>query len=119
MEQLFFIIFAAIAIASALAVVTMRNPVHSAIFLMVTMLQVAALFVLLRAPFLAAVQVFIYIGAVMVLFLFVVLVLDVKKISMGAFSIKGRSFVVLAIVVITVEMVVIMLKSPFTDKKFI
>ncbi len=79
MEQLFFYIFAAVAVVSALLVITSRSAVHSALFLIVCLLQVAALFVLLRAPFLAAVQVFIYVGAVMVLFLFAVMVLDVGR----------------------------------------
>jgi len=79
MELLFFYIFAIVAAASAVAVITARNPVHSAVFLILCFVQVAALFILLRAPFLAAVQVFIYVGAVMVLFLFVVLVLDMGR----------------------------------------
>lgn len=83
MEQIFFYIFAAIAVITAVAVVSVRNPVHSALYLIVCFLQVAAIFILLRAPFLAAVQVFIYVGAVMVLFLFAVMVLDVGKESFG------------------------------------
>lgn len=79
MELIFFYIFAITAVASAIAVISLRNPVHSAFFLIVCLLQVAAVFILLRAPFLAAVQVFIYVGAVMVLFLFVVLVLDIRE----------------------------------------
>ncbi len=75
-EQIFFYIFAILAVASAISVVTSRNPVHSAIYLIVTLLQVAAIFILLRAPFLAAVQVFVYVGAVVVLFLFAVMLLD-------------------------------------------
>lgn len=79
MEQLFFYIFAFIAVVSAVCVISVRNPVHSALFLIICLLQVAAVFVLLRSPFLAAVQVFIYVGAVMVLFLFAVMVLDVGR----------------------------------------
>jgi len=79
MEQLFFYIFAAIAVMSALAVITVKNPIHSAIFLIICLLQVAAIFILLRSPFLAAVQVFIYVGAVVVLFLFAVMMLDIGK----------------------------------------
>lgn len=79
MELIFFYIFAILAVSSAIAVISLRNPVHSAFFLIICLLQVAAIFILLRAPFLAAVQVFIYVGAVMVLFLFVVLVLDIRK----------------------------------------
>ena len=83
MEQLFFYIFAFIAIVSALAVIMAKNPVHSAIYLILCLLQAAAIFVLLRSPFLAAVQVFIYVGAVIVLFLFVVMVLDIGKERFG------------------------------------
>jgi len=83
MEQIFFYIFAIVALASAIAVISLRNPVHSAIFLMVCFLQVAAIFILLRSPFLAAVQVFIYVGAVIVLFLFAVMVLDLGREKLG------------------------------------
>ena len=83
MEQIFFYIFAIVAVASAIAVISVRNPVHSAVYLIVCFLQVAAIFILLRSPFLAAVQVFIYVGAVMVLFLFAVMVLDIGKESFG------------------------------------
>ncbi|MBI5588349.1 MAG: NADH-quinone oxidoreductase subunit J [Deltaproteobacteria bacterium] len=79
MEQLFFYIFALVAVVSAVLVVSVRNAVHSAFYLIICLLQVAALFILLRSPFLAAVQVFIYVGAVMVLFLFAVMVLDIGK----------------------------------------
>ena len=79
MEQLFFYIFAAIAVISALGVITAKNPIHSAVFLIASLLQVAAIFILLRSPFLAAVQVFIYVGAVVVLFLFAVMMLDIGK----------------------------------------
>lgn len=83
MEQLFFYAFAIMAVISALCVVSVRSAVHSAFFLVVCLLQVAAIFVLLRFPFLAAVQVFIYVGAVMVLFLFAVMVLDIGKETFG------------------------------------
>lgn len=76
MEQLFFYVFAAIAVISAICVISLRNAVHSAFFLIICLLQVAAIYILLRAPFLAAVQVFIYVGAVMVFFLFAVMVLE-------------------------------------------
>ena len=62
-----------------MAVISMKNPVHCAVALITCLLQIAALFVLLRSPFLAVVQVFIYVGAVMVLILFVILVLNIGK----------------------------------------
>ena len=83
MEQLFFFIFAFIAVVAAIAVVSVKNPVHSAVYLIICLFQVAAIFILLRAPFLAAVQIFIYVGAVMVLFLFAVMVLDLGKERLG------------------------------------
>jgi NADH-quinone oxidoreductase subunit J len=77
MELIFFYIFAALAAVTALGVITLRNPVYSAVCLIICLLQVAALYILLRSPFLAAVQIFIYVGAVMVLFLFAVMTLDI------------------------------------------
>ncbi|MBI4461409.1 MAG: NADH-quinone oxidoreductase subunit J [Acidobacteria bacterium] len=71
--QATFYFFAAVAVVSAILVITRRNPVHSAIFLIVTLLSVAGLYLQLRAEFLAAVQIILYIGGVMVLFLFVIL----------------------------------------------
>ena len=83
MEAIFFYIFAGMAVVSATGVITVRNPVHSAVCLIICLLQVAALYILLRSPFLAAVQIFIYVGAVMVLFLFAVMMLDISKERMG------------------------------------
>lgn len=79
MEQVFFYIFSIIAVISAISVISARSAVRSAFYLIITLMQVAAIFILLRSPFLAAVQVFIYVGAVMVLFLFAVMVLDIGR----------------------------------------
>ncbi len=79
METAFFLLFAGMAVLSALVVVVARNPVHSALSLMVCFDQFAALFILLGSPFLAVIQIFVYVGAVMVLFLFVIMMLDVRK----------------------------------------
>ena len=69
-EQLLFYLFALISIASALLAVTRKNPVVSAVFLIVCMFSLAAIYVLLNAFFLAAVQVIVYAGAVLMLFVF-------------------------------------------------
>lgn len=114
MEQLFFFIFAALAIASALGVVSVRNPVHSALSLMVCLFQVAALFVLLRSPFLATVQVFIYVGAIMVLFLFVIMMLDVRKATIERFIPGGHLFVMVVLVVLISEIFFIVRRSRLT-----
>jgi NADH-quinone oxidoreductase subunit J len=80
-----FYTFATILVGSALGVITARNPVHSALFLVLAFVQSAALWLLIEAEFLAIVLVLVYVGAVMVLFLFVVMMLDinVEKIREG------------------------------------
>ncbi len=72
-----FYLFAAVAVASALMVVLSRNPVHSVLWLILTFFSAAGLFVLLGAEFVAMLLVIVYVGAVMVLFLFVVMMMDV------------------------------------------
>jgi NADH-quinone oxidoreductase subunit J len=74
---LFFYLFSAICIASALMVIASRNPVHSVLFLILAFVNAAGLFLLLGAEFLAMILVVVYVGAVAVLFLFVVMMLDV------------------------------------------
>ena len=79
MEPLFFWILAVGLVVSASALVAFRNPVTNAVCLVVALVIQAALFITLEAFFLAAVQVIVYAGAVMVLFLFVIMLLDVKE----------------------------------------
>jgi NADH-quinone oxidoreductase subunit J len=74
---LFFYLFAAVAIAAAVMVIAARNPVHSVLFLILAFFNGAGLFILLGAEFLAFILVIVYVGAVAVLFLFVVMMLDV------------------------------------------
>jgi NADH-quinone oxidoreductase subunit J len=73
-----FYTFAVILVGAALGVITARNPVHSALFLVLAFVQSAALWLLIEAEFLAIVLVLVYVGAVMVLFLFVVMMLDIN-----------------------------------------
>jgi NADH-quinone oxidoreductase subunit J len=75
---LLFYAFAAILIVAALGVITTRNPVHAALFLVLAFVQSAALWLLIEAEFLAIALVLVYVGAVMVLFLFVVMMLDIN-----------------------------------------
>src|SRR5437773_4982480 len=77
LAALAFYLFAAILIASAVMVIAARNPVHSVLFLILTFFNAAGLFVLMGAEFLAMILVVVYVGAVAVLFLFVVMMLDV------------------------------------------
>jgi NADH-quinone oxidoreductase subunit J len=77
-QTLFFWIFAVITVLSAFKVISSRNPVHSALYLVLTFISCAAIWILLRAEFLAITLVLVYVGAVMVLFLFVVMMLDIN-----------------------------------------
>ena len=77
-QALAFYLFAVVLIASAVMVVSARNPVHSVLFLILAFFNAAALFVLLGAEFLAMILVVVYVGAVAVLFLFVVMMLDIN-----------------------------------------
>ena len=77
MTAVAFYVFAAILIASAVMVVTSRNPVHSVLFLILAFFNAAALFLIAGAEFLAMILVIVYVGAVAVLFLFVVMMLDI------------------------------------------
>jgi NADH-quinone oxidoreductase subunit J len=79
MELLFFYIFAGVAIVSAIMVVVNKNVLHAVLFLILTFFCVAAIYIILRAEFLAAVQVLLYIGAIMVLFIFTVLLINVMQ----------------------------------------
>src|SRR5215212_9983795 len=76
MPLLVFMVIGTIAVAASILVVAMRNPVHSALFLLLTFLCVAVLFVIKAAEFVAAVQVLVYAGGIMVLFLFVVMLIN-------------------------------------------
>jgi len=78
MTEIFFYLFAAITVASALAVVCCRNAVNAAMNLIVSFIGLACLFLMLEAYFIAVIQVLVYAGAVVVLFLFIVMLLDVK-----------------------------------------
>jgi len=77
LSALFFYLFSAITIASAFMVIASRNPVHSVLFLILAFVNAAGLFVLVGAEFLAMILIVVYVGAVAVLFLFVVMMLDV------------------------------------------
>jgi len=77
MDALFFWIFAVVAVAASLLVIGQRNPMYSVLLLILSFGALSGLYVLLHAPFVAAIQIIIYAGAIMVLFLFVVMLLNV------------------------------------------
>ena len=79
LDNVVFWVFAPISIASAIAMIVMRNAVHAALFLVVNFFCIAVMYLLLDAPFLFAVQIIVYAGAIMVLFLFVIMLLGVDR----------------------------------------
>lgn len=88
-QQQLFYVFASLAVASGLLMVVQRNPVTAAMNLVVTMFSLAALFVLLNAHFLAVIQLLVYAGAIMVLFVFVIMLLNLQDEELRW---RGRSF---------------------------
>jgi NADH-quinone oxidoreductase subunit J len=98
METALFYIFALLTLASGLLVIVNRNPITSAMFLVITIAFLAGLFVLLHAFFLAAVQILVYAGAVMVLFLFVIMLLDLRAEERRRFNTFGIAAGIIGIV---------------------
>jgi len=82
----FFYLFAAIMLIGGIAVITRKNPVHSALALIVALLAQASIYLMLYAPFVAGVQIILYAGGIMVLFLFVIMLVSIDR------SIKERQF---------------------------
>ncbi len=106
-----FYIFAAILIFAALRVITTRNPVHAALWLVLCFFTASGLWILLKAEFLAITLVLVYVGAVMVLFLFVVMMLDVNFDNLRS---KFRSYVPVGAtvgVLVLIEMALILIGS--------
>ena len=100
MEGTLFNIFAGLTLLSALMVVAnpfSRNPVTSAMFLVTTMISISGLFVLLGAYFLAAVQILVYAGAVMVLFLFVIMLLDLREAARRKLNLVSLAMGIMAV----------------------
>jgi NADH-quinone oxidoreductase subunit J len=81
-QAIAFYLFSAVAVASGVMVISARNPVHSVLFLILAFFNAAALFVLMGAEFLAMILVVVYVGAVAVLFLFVVMMLDINFVEL-------------------------------------
>ena len=92
MEYLIFSIMAIVATVCAILVISHRNPVVSALFLIATMVSLAILFLALNAPFLAAIQIIVYAGAIMVLFLFVIMLLNLRRDEFGPERRKAQRF---------------------------
>ena len=108
-QSALFLIFAGVMLVAALRVITARNPVHAVLFLVLAFFSAAALWILLRAEFLAIALVLVYVGAVMVLFLFVVMMLDINVDGMRAGFWKHFPLAGLVGVIIALEMAAVLL----------
>ena len=98
MIEVLFYVFAAVALGGALGVVWAKSPVGSLLFMVATLGSLAGIFVLLEAHFLAAIQVIVYAGAIMVLFLFVIMLLNLGHDYQR--DLKGGAFAVLSFVIV-------------------
>ncbi len=107
LQAFFFYLFAFVMIASAVMVITARNPVHAVMWLILAFFNAAGLFVLLGAEFLAMLLVIVYVGAVAVLFLFVVMMLDVDFAELRAGYIKNAPLGALVGAVVLIELVMV------------
>ena len=103
----FFYLFAVLAVASAAMVIVAKNPVHAVLYLILVFFNAAGLFILLGAEFLAMVLVIVYVGAVAVLFLFVVMMLDVDFAALRAGFIRNAPLAALVGGIVLVELVMV------------
>ena len=106
LQALFFYLFAFVAVASAFMVISARNPVHSVLFLILTFINASGLLLLTGAEFLAMILLVVYVGAVAVLFLFVVMMLDIDFAELRAGFVKNFPLGMALAVVLFVELFV-------------
>lgn len=112
-EQIIFYGFAAVLIAAAVGMVTVRNPVYAALCLILSFFTSAAIWLLLQAEFLGIVLVLVYVGAVMVLFLFIIMMLDLRVDLMREGFVRHLPLGIIVAAVITLEMILVLRSEPF------
>ena len=110
-----FYVFSFVAVLSALMVISARNPVHSVLFLILSFVNASGLFVLLGAEFLAMILVVVYVGAVAVLFLFVVMMLDINFIKLREGFLQYLPFGALLGIVLITELGILFLTRSFSE----
>src|SRR5690349_14452369 len=103
--EILFYAFSGVLLVSAVGVITARNPVHAALFLVFSFVNSAVLWMLLEAEFLAIVLVLVYVGAVMVLFLFVVMMLDVNIAQLREGFVRYKWLGIVTAIAVIVEIV--------------
>jgi NADH-quinone oxidoreductase subunit J len=110
-----FYAFSLVAVLSALMVISARNPVHSVLFLILSFVNASGLFVLLGAEFLAMILVVVYVGAVAVLFLFVVMMLDINFVKLREGFLQYLPFGALLGIVLIIELGILFLTKSFSE----
>lgn len=115
-QALVFYLFAAVAVASAVMVISAKNPVHSVLWLILAFFNAAGLFLVIGAEFLAMILVIVYVGAVAVLFLFVVMMLDVDFVALRAGFIRMLPLGLVLGLVLAVELLVMGYFWAFGDR---
>ncbi len=117
--SLIFYFFSSIAVLSALLVISSKNPVHSVLFLILSFVNASGLFILLGAEFLAMILVVVYVGAVAVLFLFVVMMLDINFVKLREGFLQYLPFGALLGLVLFIELIMIFLSDKLTEMTLI
>lgn len=115
MVPFFFVYFSLVSIVAGILTVALRNPVHCGLALLTLLLHVAGLFVLLNAEFLFAVQIIVYAGAILVLYLFVLMLLNLK--SDERYFHTRYALILFAAVAISGELLLLLTRSPFSGSK--
>ena len=113
-NELIFMYFAAVILLSAVLMITRRNPIHSVMFMLLLFFHIAGVFVLLNAEFLAAVQLIVYAGAILILYLFVVMLLNVDRESSAARANRYWRWMVGFGVVIAAEVILLISRGTFS-----
>jgi len=114
LQAIFFYLFAFIAVASAFMVIAARNPVHSVLFLILTFFNAAGLFLLAGAEFLAMILLVVYVGAVAVLFLFVVMMLDIDFVELKSGALDHAPMGALIGIILAAELIIVLAGNSFT-----
>lgn len=117
-EQLLFYLFSGVLLLAGVSVVTVRNPVYAALSLIVCFFTSAAIWVTLEAEFLGIVLVLVYVGAVMVLFLFVIMMLDINQSHLREGFVKYLPVGLVVALIIAVEMVLVLNSGAFDADKY-
>jgi NADH-quinone oxidoreductase subunit J len=112
-NQLVFIYFAVVILASAIFMITRKNPIHSVMFMLLLFFHIAGLFVMLNAEFLAAVQLIVYAGAILILYLFVAMLLNVDRESSAARANRFWPWITAFGVLIACEVILLIARGTF------